>query len=276
MEIVEQHTSFGGRQQVWRHRAETVGCDMRVGVYLPPQAAERPCPVVVFLSGLTCTEQNFITKAAAQRYAAEHGVVIVAPDTSPRGDDVADDAGWDLGKGAGFYVDATQAPWSAHYRMYTYVRDELPALVEASFPVSAARSVSGHSMGGHGALVLALRNPGMYRSVSAFSPIVAPTEVPWGHKAFGAYLGSDRSAWEAYDACVLVGRASHRLPVLVDQGTADGFLEEQLQTHRFVEAAAAAGFPAEVRMQDGYDHSYYFVSTFVGEHVAFHAAALRG
>ncbi|MCA9572241.1 MAG: S-formylglutathione hydrolase, partial [Myxococcales bacterium] len=211
MERVESHAVSGGVQEVWSHASSTLGCTMRFGVFVP--GGEPPAggfPVLYWLSGLTCTEQNFITKAAAQRYAAEHGVVIVAPDTSPRGDDVADDAGWDLGKGAGFYVDATQAPWSAHYRMYTYVRDELPALVEASFPVSAARSVSGHSMGGHGALVLALRNPGMYRSVSAFSPIVAPSEVPWGHKAFGAYLGSDRSAWEAYDACVLVGRASHR------------------------------------------------------------------
>lgn len=273
MERVESHACFGGRQEVWSHVSEALGCTMRFGVFLPDDPPEEGFPVVYFLSGLTCTEQNFITKAGAQRYAAEHRVVVVAPDTSPRGEDVPDADGWDLGKGAGFYVDATESPWAEHYRMDTYVTRELPALIEAEFPVSDRRSLCGHSMGGHGALVLAFRNPGRYRSVSAFSPIVAPTEVPWGHKAFSAYLGEDRSTWEAYDATRLIADAD-ALPVLVDQGDADGFLEEQLQTHRFVEAAAAAGFPVTVRMQPGYDHSYFFISTFIGEHLAFHARAL--
>ena len=275
MERVESHVCSGGRQEIWSHVSEVLGCTMRFGVFVPADPPEGGFPVVYFLSGLTCTEQNFVTKAGAQRYAAEHRVVVVAPDTSPRGDDVADADGWDLGKGAGFYVDATESPWSDHYRMDSYITQELPALIEANFPVNDRRSITGHSMGGHGALVLALRNPGMYQSVSAFSPIVAPTEVPWGHKAFTAYLGEDRSTWKAYDASLLIAEASERLPLLVDQGDADGFLEEQLQTHRFVQAAEAAGYPVTVRMQPGYDHSYFFISTFIGEHLALHAQALH-
>jgi S-formylglutathione hydrolase len=232
-------------------------------------------PVLYWLSGLTCNEQNFITKAGAQRYAAEHGVAIVAPDTSPRGDDVADAEGYDLGKGAGFYVDATQAPWSAHYRMHDYVANELPALVEARFPTTGARAISGHSMGGHGALTIALRNPGRYRSVSAFAPIVAPTRVPWGEKALSAYLGDDREAWKAWDATELLKTAQERLPLLVDQGEADEFLDSQLRPRLLAEAAQAAGYPLTLRMQPGYDHSYYFIASFIGEHVAHHAAALR-
>ena len=276
MECIESHACFAGRQEVWRHRSHTLDCDMRFGIYLPPQAAHAPCPVLYWLSGLTCTEQNFITKAGAQRYAAEHGVILVAPDTSPRGADVADAEGYDLGQGAGFYLNATQAPWSAHYRMHDYVAEELPALVEAHFPATSARAISGHSMGGHGALVLALRNPGRYRSVSAFAPIVAPSTVPWGEKAFTAYLGEDREAWQAWDACALIADAGERLPLLIDQGTDDEFLASQLQPERLRDACAAAGHPIELRMQPGYDHSYYFIASFIGEHIAHHAAALRG
>jgi len=274
MERIEHRACFGGWQDVYRHRSTALGCDMQFAVYLPPQAAQRRLPVLYWLSGLTCTEQNVITKAGAQRYAAEHGVILVAPDTSPRGDAVADAEGYDLGKGAGFYLNATQAPWAAHYRMYDYVVEELPALVEAHLPATAARSISGHSMGGHGALVIALRNPGRYRSVSAFSPIVAPSQVPWGEKAFTAYLGPDRSTWAQWDASALVAGADERLPLLVDQGEADEFLATQLQPQRLVEACAAAGHPLQLRMQPGYDHSYYFIASFIGEHIAHHAEAL--
>ncbi len=276
MERIEQHASFGGSQQVWSHHSDVLDCDMRFGVYLPPQATYRACPVLYWLSGLTCNEQNFITKAGAQRFAAEHGIILVAPDTSPRGDAVADDDAYDLGKGAGFYINATQAPWKAHYRMHDYIVDELPALVEAQFPTNDARAISGHSMGGHGALVIALKNPGRYRSVSAFSPIVAPTQVPWGEKAFSAYLGDDRAAWKAWDATVLVATASERLPLLVDQGDADEFLAGQLKPELLQAACAAVGHPLELRMQPGYDHSYYFIASFIGDHVAHHAKALRG
>ena len=276
MERIESHACFGGSQEVWRHGSQVLGCEMRFGIYLPPQAAQASCPALYWLSGLTCTEQNFITKAGAQRYAAEHGVIIVTPDTSPRGAAVADAEAYDLGQGAGFYVNATQAPWSAHYRMHDYIAQELPALVEASFPATDARAISGHSMGGHGALVLALRNPGRYRSVSAFAPIVAPSQVPWGEKAFSAYLGGDREAWKAWDACALIAAASERLPLLVDQGGEDEFLATQLQPERLREACAAVGHPLELRLQPGYDHSYYFIASFIGEHIAHHAAALRG
>jgi S-formylglutathione hydrolase len=274
MQKVESHASFGGTQEVWSHRSRTLDCEMRFGLFLPPQAQDGPVPALYWLSGLTCTEQNFITKAGAQRHAAEHGIALVAPDTSPRGDDVADAESYDLGKGAGFYLDATQAPWSAHYRMHDYVAEELPALVEAHFPVTDARAISGHSMGGHGALTIALRNPGRYRSVSAFSPIVAPSQVPWGQKAFSAYLGDDREAWKRYDACELVRSATETLPLLVDQGGADEFLETQLKPQLLVDACAAAGYPLDLRMRPGYDHSYYFMASFIGEHIAWHAKAL--
>ncbi|HSX59758.1 MAG TPA: S-formylglutathione hydrolase [Tahibacter sp.] len=274
MQRIEAHASCGGVQEVWQHDASVLGCAMRFGIYLPPQSRERACPVLYWLSGLTCTEQNFITKANAQRYAAEHGIVVVAPDTSPRGDAVADAEGYDLGKGAGFYVDATQAPWAAHYRMHDYVANELPALVEARFPVTAARAISGHSMGGHGALVLALRHPGRYRSVSAFSPIVAPSQVPWGEKAFAAYLGTNRAAWRNWDACALVATAAERLPLLVDQGEADEFLATQLRPELLEEACRAAAHPLQLRRHAGYDHSYYFIASFIGEHMAHHSRAL--
>ncbi|QIL19686.1 S-formylglutathione hydrolase [Thermomonas sp. HDW16] len=276
MQRIEHRACFGGWQDVYEHASSTLDCTMRFAIYLPPQAAHGPVPVLYWLSGLTCTEQNFITKAGAQRYAAEHGIAIVAPDTSPRGDNVADADGYDLGKGAGFYVNATQAPWAAHYRMYDYVVDELPALIEANFPVTDARAISGHSMGGHGALVIALRNPRRYRSVSAFSPIVAPSTVPWGEKAFTAYLGDDREAWRQYDATALVsGGLAERLPLLIEQGDADEFLDGQLRPWLLQGAAEASGHPLTLRMQPGYDHSYYFIASFIGEHIAHHAAALR-
>jgi S-formylglutathione hydrolase len=274
MERIEAHDCFGGTQEVWQHASATLGCAMRFAVYLPPQAAHRPCPVLYWLSGLTCTEQNFITKAGAQQYAAEHGLILVAPDTSPRGADVANDERYDLGQGAGFYIDATQDPWRTHYRMHDYVAHELPALVEAHFPATDARGISGHSMGGHGALVLALRHPGRYRSVSAFAPIVAPSQVPWGEQAFTAYLGPDRNEWRAWDACALIRDARERLPLLVDQGDADEFLATQLQPERLRMACDDAGHPLTLRIQPGYDHSYYFIASFIGEHVAFHARAL--
>ena len=276
MQRVEHRACFGGWQDVYEHASATLGCTMRFAIYLPPQAADGPVPVLYWLSGLTCNEQNFITKAGAQRYAAEHGIAIVCPDTSPRGDGVADAEGYDLGKGAGFYVNATQAPWAAHYRMHDYVVDELPALVEANFAVTTSRAISGHSMGGHGALVLALRNPGRYRSVSAFSPIVAPSKVPWGEKALTAYLGEDRARWSAWDACELVKQASDKLPLLVDQGGDDEFLDGQLRPQLLQAAAVAAGHPLQLRMRPGYDHSYYFIASFIGEHIAHHAAALHG
>ena len=272
---IEHRACFGGWQDVYEHASSTLGCTMRFAVYLPPQAETHKLPVLYWLSGLTCTEQNFITKAGAQRYAAEHGVILVAPDTSPRGDDVADVEGYDLGKGAGFYVNATQAPWAAHYRMYDYVASELPALIEANFPTDGARGISGHSMGGHGALIVALKNPGRYRSVSAFSPIVAPSHVPWGEKAFNAYLGEDREGWKAWDATALVADASERLPLLVDQGAADEFLANQLKPELLQAACASAGHPLTLRLQPGYDHSYYFIESFIGEHIAHHAAALN-
>ncbi len=249
---------------------------MRFGLYLPDAALQgRKCPVLYWLSGLTCTEQNFITKSGVQRYAAEHGLIVVAPDTSPRGDDVPDDAGYDVGQGAGFYVNATREPWAKHYRMYDYVVDELPALIESAFPATDARAISGHSMGGHGALTIALRNPGRYRSVSAFSPIVAPSQVPWGEKALTAYLGDDRDAWKRYDALECVKAGTARLPLLIDQGGGDEFLTSQLKPELLREACEAVGHPLELKIRPGYDHSYYFIASFIGEHVAYHADALR-
>lgn len=274
MQKVEEHWVCGGLQQVWRHESNTLNCAMQFAVFVPPQASQAPCPVLYWLSGLTCNEQNFITKAGAQRYAAEHGVVLVAPDTSPRGEGVADDAAWDLGQGAGFYLNATESPWKPHYQMYDYVLNELHALVLASFPVVDKRSVFGHSMGGHGALVLALRNPQAFCSVSAFAPIVAPTQVPWGEKAFSAYLGEDRAAWQQYDAVALIN-SSHRVKdLLVDQGLGDNFYEEQLKTGLLKTACEQQNLPHTIRLQGGYDHSYYFISTFVGEHIAWHAKHL--
>lgn len=275
LERIEHRACFGGWQDVYRHRSRAVDGEMRFAIYLPPQAQEQSVPVLYWLSGLTCNEQNFITKAGAQRYAAEYGIALVVCDTSPRGENVADDAAYDLGQGAGFYLNATVAPWSQHYRMYDYVAHELPALIEQHFPVTNKRSISGHSMGGHGALTIALKNPGRYCSVSAFSPIVAPSRVPWGEKAFSTYLGSDRETWRAYDATELVKTANEKIPLLIEQGDADEFLQTQLKPELLKDAADAVGHPLELRMRAGYDHSYYFVASFIGEHVAYHAEALR-
>ena len=273
-ERIERHACFGGWQDVYRHRSDALGCDMTVGVYFPPQAEQGPRPVLYWLSGLTCNAPNFITKAGAQRYAAEHGIILVAPDTSPRGQGVADADRYDLGQGAGFYVDALREPWSRHYRMQEYVSRELPEWVEADPAASQVRAISGHSMGGHGALVTALRNPGRYRSVSAFSPIVAPSRVPWGAQAFEAYLGEDRAAWKQWDAVELIAGAPERLPLLVDQGDADEFLQRELRPELLRDACEAAGHPLELRLQPGYDHSYYFIATFIGDHIAWHARHL--
>lgn len=275
MERLEHRACFGGWQDVYRHSSRTLGCDTSVAVYLPPQAEKAPCPVLYWLSGLTCTEQNFITKAGAQRYAAEYGVILVAPDTSPRGEDVPDADRYDLGQGAGFYVNATQAPWSRHYRMYDYIVEELPALIASHFPTSGKQGIFGHSMGGHGALVIALRNPGRYSSVSAFSPIVAPSQVPWGQQALSTYLGEQRESWAQYDACELVKTATERLPLLIDQGDADEFLEAQLQSHRLQTVCEAHQHPLTLRYQPGYDHSYYFIASFIGDHIAHHAQAMK-
>lgn len=275
-EVVSENRIFGGLQGVYAHTSEATGTRMEFSVFLPPDANERPVPVLYWLSGLTCTWENFTTKAGVQRYACEHGVAVVAPDTSPRGLDLpGEHDAYDLGSGAGFYVDATQDPWAENYRMYSYVTEELPGAVEARFELDGdRRGVLGHSMGGHGALVVALRNPERYRSVSAFAPIVAPSSVPWGEKAFGAYLGDDRENWKAYDACELVQSSSWNRPILIDQGGSDDFLEQQLQPEKFVAASRSAGVEVELRVHPGYDHSYYFIATFIGEHIAAHAAQL--
>jgi len=275
MERIEQHTSFGGTQEVWKHTSSSLNCEMRFGIYLPPKAAQAKCPVLYFLSGLTCTEQNFITKAGAQRYASQHGVIVVVPDTSPRGAAVANDTAYDLGQGASFYVNATQTPWATHYRMFDYVTEELPALIEKHFAASDARGISGHSMGGHGAIMCALKKPGFYKSISAFSPIAAPSQVAWGEKAFGAYLGDNRQDWLAWDAVALLGTAQEKIALLVDQGEADEFLHKQLKPDLLVEACEANGHKLALRLQAGYDHSYYFIANFIGEHLAYHAKALH-
>ena len=278
MERIEAHASHGGRQEVWQHDSAVLACRMKFGIYLPPAALQgERCPVLYWLSGLTCTEQNFITKAGVQEHAARHSLIVVAPDTSPRGEAVANDPAYDLGQGAGFYLNATQAPWAAHFRMEDYMVQELPALVERRFMTSNRRGLSGHSMGGHGALTLALRHPGRYASVSAFAPIVAPSQVPWGQKAFAAYLGDDRTAWAAHDAVALVATArEERLPLLVDQGDADEFRDSQLKPQLLQAACERAGHPLTLRLQPGYDHSYYFIASFIGEHVDWHAEALNG
>ncbi len=277
LEQIGENKSFGGRQLRFTHVSQACDCDMTFAIYLPPQAGDGQVPVLYWLSGLTCTDENFVTKAGAQAYAAQHGVAIVAPDTSPRGEGVADDpdGAYDFGLAAGFYVNATQQPWARHYRMYDYVSEELPQLIAAEFPVDTGRQgISGHSMGGHGALTIALRNPGKYRSVSAFAPICAPSHCPWGHKALGGYLGDDRDAWAHHDACALIAQGGEKLPLLVDQGLEDGFLDEQLKPHLLKEACAAASHPLTLRMQPGYDHSYFFIASFMADHIAHHAKAL--
>ncbi len=278
MEHLASAKIFDGQQSQYRHRSTSLNCEMVFSIFLPPQAEISKVPVLYWLSGLTCTDQNFVTKAGAQQYATEHSIAIVCPDTSPRGEGVPDDAqgAWDFGLGAGFYVNATQAPWSEHYSMYDYVVNELPALINANFAIDGQRaSISGHSMGGHGALTIALNNTAKFKSVSAFSPIVSPLNCPWGEKALSNYLGSGKAAWDRYDSCTLVRSAEFQLPILVDQGKADNFLEEQLKTELLEQASREADYPMNIRYQDGYDHSYYFIASFIGEHIAFHAKHLK-
>lgn len=277
METISNILCFGGEQIRFTHSSKMTNCEMTAAIYLPPQAKRKAVPVLFWLSGLTCNDENFSTKAGAQRYAAEHGIALVMPDTSPRGESVPDDAeaAYDFGLGAGFYVDATEAPWSEHYQMYSYVTEELPALIAEHFPVDINRcSISGHSMGGHGALSIALKNPNRYRSVSAFAPIVSPLNCPWGEKALSHYLGADKSTWANYDSCELLKKTAQQLPMLIDQGMADNFLAEQLKPQLLTEAALSVNYPLTLRMQAGYDHSYYFISSFIGEHIAFHAQYL--
>ena len=275
LQQVKKWKSFGGEQLVLAHDSASTGTRMEFSIYLPPQAAKRPWPVLFYLSGLTCNWENATTKAGFQRAAAEHGIVIVAPDTSPRGDEVPDDPAYDMGKGAGFYLNATQAPWSKHFRMYDYVVKELPELVASAFPVDRGRyGITGPSMGGHGALTIALKNPDRYKSVSAFSPIVAPSLVPWGQKALAGYLGADRSAWAEYDSCALMVSRGWKGDILIDQGDGDEFLATQLKPELFAEACRKRNVPLTLRMQQGYDHSYYFISTFMAEHVRWHADRL--
>ncbi len=278
LETVSENLSFGGTQGVYSHASETCGCAMRFSLFRPPQAAQGPVPVVWWLSGLTCTEENFTVKAGAQRVAAELGLIVVAPDTSPRGiGNPGEDEAYDFGTGAGFYVDATVAPWSRNYRMYSYVTEELPALVAAEFPADmGAQGITGHSMGGHGALTIHLKNPETYRSVSAFAPISAPMRCPWGEKALGGYLGADRDAWRNYDASELARARPSKAKILIDQGTADQFLEAQLKPDLLVEACEESGQHFELRLQPGYDHSYFFIATFIEDHLRHHAAALAG
>ena len=276
MELLEEHRCYEGRQQRWRHDSSTLNCAMTFSIFLPPLRDETPPPVLYWLSGLTCNDENFTTKAGAQRIAAELGLVLVMPDTSPRGDDVADDSGWDLGKGAGFYLNASQAPWSAHFQMYDYLRDELPQLIRSQFHVSERCAISGHSMGGHGALIMALKNPGRFTSVSAFAPIVNPTQVPRGQKAFTAYLGADESTWQAWDSCALMqaSQPGDAIPTLIDQGDNDTFLALQLQPAVLAECARQKAWPLTLRIQPGYDHSYYFIASFIEDHLRFHARYL--
>ncbi|WP_031395194.1 S-formylglutathione hydrolase [Sphingomonas sp. STIS6.2] len=277
METLSTSTAFGGTQGVYRHASTATGTDMTFAVYVPPHAPDARLPVLWFLSGLTCTHANVMDKGEYRRACAEHGVILIAPDTSPRGEGVPDDDAYDFGQGAGFYVDATEQPWAANFNMKRYVEDELPALIAAEFPMAdmARQGITGHSMGGHGALTIALRNPDRFRSVSAFAPIVAPLHCPWGEKALTGYLGPDRADWRAYDACALIADGARVADILVDQGEADGFLDEQLKPALLAEACAAAGIELTLRMQPGYDHSYNFISTFMPDHVAWHAERLR-
>ncbi|RAK61186.1 S-formylglutathione hydrolase [Phenylobacterium hankyongense] len=279
IETVSTARSFGGVQGVYRHKSRETGTDMVFSVYLPPQAEAGPCPVVWFLSGLTCTHANVTEKGQFQRTCAELGLILVAPDTSPRGEGVSDDpeGAYDFGLGAGFYLDATQPPWAANYRMESYLVQELPDVLAANFPVDMAReAITGHSMGGHGALTLALKNPGRWRSVSAFAPISSPMRCPWGEKALAGYLGRDEAAWRRYDATALIEDGARLDHLLVDQGEADGVLKTQLKPELLAQACEAAGIPLTLRMQPGYDHSYYFVSTFMADHLRWHAERLAG
>lgn len=275
LEQVSAARSFGGVQGVYSHASAETGCEMTFAVFVPPAAADGPCAVVTYLSGLTCTHANVTDKGQFQQVCAELGLIFVAPDTSPRGEGVPDDPAYDFGQGAGFYLDATQAPWAANFRMERYVVGELPALIAANFPADMARqAITGHSMGGHGALTLALRHPGRWRSVSAFAPIASPTRCPWGQKALSGYLGPDRSAWRAHDATALIEGGAAAAEILVDQGGADPFLETELKPQLLAQACEAAGVALTLRLQAGYDHSYAFVASFMADHLRWHAARL--
>lgn len=276
LEEVSSQLIFGGQQKRFKHSSKVLNCDMQFSVFLPPQAESAAVPAVYWLSGLTCTDENFSAKAGAQRIAAELGLALIIPDTSPRGESVADDpaGAYDLGLGAGFYVNATKEPWQKHYQMYDYIVKELPELIEANLPVNQDRAISGHSMGGHGALVIGLRES-MFRSISAFSPICNPTDCPWGHKAFGNYLGEDKALWRQYDASLLLQERKEVPAILVDQGTSDNFLSEQLKTDALIQANERSGGTAQIRYQDGYDHSYYFIASFIEDHLRFHASHLK-
>ena len=272
--LCEEHLMFGGRQQRWQHTSATLGCEMKFSLFLPPTATAGPVPLLWCLAGLTCTDENFSVKSGAQRLAAAQGIALIMPDTSPRGSGVPDDEQYDLGQGAGFYLNATQSPWDRHYRMYDYLTRELPALLAEHFSFSERQAIMGHSMGGHGALVLALREAGRFTSVSAFAPIVNPSSVPWGEKAFTAYLGEDREAWRQYDASLLMAEASHRLPVLIDQGLSDNFYPLQLQPEVLENVAREHQYDLTLRWQEGYDHSYYFITSVIEDHLHFHARHL--
>ncbi len=277
IETVSLNRSHGGTQGVYSHQSTATGTTMTFSVFVPDHPPGTTLPVVWFLSGLTCTHANVTEKGEYRDACAKHGIIFIAPDTSPRGDDVPDDDGYDFGKGAGFYVNATQAPWAQHFGMRDYIEQELPGLIAAEFPADMARQgITGHSMGGHGALTIALRNPDKFRSVSAFSPIASPLHCPWGEKALGGYLGPDRNAWREYDACALIEDGARLPALLVDQGEADNFLHEQLKTGLLVMACRKAGIAATIRMQPGYDHSYYFISSFMADHVTWHADRLKG
>ncbi|MFC2966925.1 S-formylglutathione hydrolase [Acidimangrovimonas pyrenivorans] len=276
MKTISENRAFGGVQGVYSHASEACGCDMTFGLFLPREAEDGPVPLLWYLSGLTCTHENAMTKAGAQAWAAEHGIALVFPDTSPRGEGVADDPAYDLGQGAGFYVNATQAPWASHFRMWDYVAEELPRVLFHGFELDEERqAITGHSMGGHGALTLAMSYPGRYRSVSAFAPIAHPTASDWGRKQLSAYLGEDEAAWAAHDATLLVKERGFDGPMLIDQGSSDQFID-LLQPEALISAIATRRQPAQLRMQKGYDHSYFFVASFMEEHVAFHADALYG
>ncbi|CAM3492947.1 S-formylglutathione hydrolase [Rouxiella silvae] len=278
IELLEEHRMFGGWQQRYRHFSSSLQSSTTFSIYLPPPRDDNPPPVVYWLSGLTCNDENFTTKAGAQRIAAELGLVLVIPDTSPRGEGVANDEGYDLGQGASFYLNATQAPWASHYRMYDYIIDELPLLVQEHFNIGPRQSIMGHSMGGHGALMMALRNPQHFSSASAFAPIVNPCQVPWGRKAFAAYLGDDESQWLQYDSCHLLSALpadQATFPILVDQGDSDQFLADQLQPAKLAELARQRGWPLQLRVQPGYDHSYFTIASFIEDHLRFHAEQLH-
>jgi S-formylglutathione hydrolase len=276
LELVSENRCFGGLQRTYRHASSATGTPMRFAVFLPPQSEQMRVPALWFLAGLTCTEDNFTQKAGSQRVAAELGLALIAPDTSPRGDEVPDDAAYDFGKGAGFYLDATQEPWAKNFRMRTYVEEELPPIITSELPIDPARqSISGHSMGGHGALTIALRNPGRFRSVSAFAPIVSPMNCAWGEKALSGYLGPDRAAWRAYDACALIVDGAQVPDILVDQGTADQFLTNQLKPELLEAACRDARIPLTLNRREGYDHSYFFIASFIKDHLRWHAERLR-